>query len=198
MVEIVSVHRDHEGLGDSCRPGYCRWSPVHPARAKPGASPRARSGQLTSVLPGAQHLGDGQNSWVPYYRQRWSAKSLGSSTLSGLKPPSIPLLPRTASRSRRWVVGLVVVTSRSRDSTGASPSGARRDFGNRAGVADAREAAGPLDPACGAHACPDRGARALGMSPRSVRSRTVQTSSVLRIARALAISRHPLEPTPAG
>lgn len=38
----------------------------------------------------------------------------------------IPLLPSTASRSRRWVVGFVVVMSRSKDSTGSQHFSDRR------------------------------------------------------------------------
>jgi hypothetical protein len=50
----------------------------------------------------------------------------GSCTLSGLKPPSIPSMPSTASRSRRWAADFVVAMSWSTGSTGSRRSSARR------------------------------------------------------------------------
>jgi len=95
--------------------------------------------------------------------RRWLARLPDPCTSPGFPPVWIPSMPSTASRSRRRATGVVVVMSRAKDSTGSprSPPGAYPDSGNQAGEADTCQAAGPLDPACGAPASPHRGARAL-------------------------------------
>jgi hypothetical protein len=86
---------------------------------------RPATGVLIMSVPRILH--EGRSRHAPYDRLcEWSARSPGSCTLFGLTAPSIPLSPRTASRSRRWAGGFGVGMRPSMDSTGSRHSSARR------------------------------------------------------------------------